>query len=79
MNKRKDLYKHILNCLGDASMAAIELESQEDKALGFMLDSVLKLAHVLYENDCPLNAMCDFQKFEQKVYERNNNFLRVIK
>ncbi len=65
----KEILKVAMDHLSEACSFLFELESLEGECLGFMADSVLKLAQVLYLDDSPLSASTDFQRWEEKKYQ----------
>ena len=75
----KELMKEALNHLANAICLLFEAESKELKQFCFVVDSALKLGQVIYRDDDPLDAACDYAEYENKVYLRNKKHLELVK
>ena len=60
----KTLLKIMEEQLADVACLAFELESEEGKALAFMVDSLLKLTHVLKDEGDILKAAACFETYQ---------------
>lgn len=79
----KEILKASLDHIAEAAGFLFECESIELKSLAFHVDSILKLGTVLVNDDCPLDAACDYTKYENEKYqeflEKKKSHLKVIK
>jgi hypothetical protein len=75
----KEILEYACELLSDACCHLFELDSQEGQAVAFMADATLKLAQVIMRDDSPLEAACDYEKYEHKYYLKVKKNITVIK
>lgn len=77
----KEIMKEALDHLSEACCFLFELQTTEGESLAFMVDSCLKLGQILYHEDSPLEAACDYASYEEELYQRHlkEKKLKLIK
>ncbi len=75
----REVLHEALNHMADALAFLFETDDPLYKSLAFMLDSVIKLGTVIYNDpDRILDATAVWQSYEDELYHRHNS-LKVIK
>lgn len=74
-----EILKTALDHIAEACCFLFELESDRGQAVAWMADSLLKYGNVVYNDDCPIMASCDYQKYEERKYQEKVKKLKTVK
>jgi hypothetical protein len=66
----QDKIKCAMDHIAEACCFLFECESPAGEAAAFMADSLLKYANVIFNGDSPLKAACDYNAYEEEIYEK---------
>jgi len=73
----KEILKGALDHMAEALGHLFETKSTLCQSLAFSLDSLIKLGTVIYHDDDILNASCNWEKYEDELY--NKKRLKLVK